>query len=98
MSGSVASAYSLHACKCQMVCVCLCVHVYHFLFLQKNYVISGHKLFPVGMMKLCSLLFSNEHVEDGERRENLVHGECNPSLFFQMLETKSALKNHKTQA
>lgn len=31
-------------------------------------------------------------------RDNLVRGGCNPSFFFQMLETKSALKNHKTQA
>lgn len=72
MSGNVASAYSLHPSKCQMVCVCVCAHVNHFSFLQRklNYVCSCHKLFPVGMMKtVFSLLFSKEHVEDGEGRE-----------------------------
>lgn len=104
MSGNVASAYGLHASKCQIVCVCASVCVCMciiFLFLQRkpNYVSSRHKLFPVGMMKLClacCLVKSMWKMGKGGR-DNLGHGECNPS-FFQMLETKSALKNHKTQA
>lgn len=53
------------------VCVCACVSFLFFVVLAKETSLC-HKLFPVGMKKLCrSLLFSKEHVEDGERRSFL---------------------------
>lgn len=89
-------------CKCiqfARLCVRICVHVYHVLFLQRklNYVSSSTNFFLLVWWNCFSLLFSKEHVEDGERREwGVIWFSITPC--FSMLETKSALRNHKTQA
>lgn len=82
---------STSTCRCQNVCMCACMCIILFFVVLAKETSLCHKLFPVGMKKLCcSLLFSKEHVEDGERRRFFLSVSVTPS-FFQLLETKPAL-------
>lgn len=91
---------------CMYVCVCMyacmCIFFFSFLFLQRKPYVRSCQTFSCWYDEtVFRSLFSKEHVEDGWRREggrdHLFLGERNPSFFFR-LETKSALKIHKTQA